>query len=569
MNDRPLKRLREALQFLPGAFQRLAPDRILPKFPPLLAELDAAAADFSSAAGDLEKRFLEIGAQLEDLSTASDRFVGEVSTLVGLATGKKCEGEIFNSAIQLTGRATEFLDGCQAETERLLRLLRDYHTRLEELLGAESDLQRTMLPLKVVQTLFKVESAVLGTDVQEIFCSLTQEIEHLHYQVRDIFGTKFAQLAEVRKVIGEVVNHLDQHSRSLHNATRTRKGQIEAVLGNLVVEMEANRERDLRVESLSKEIARNVGQVVVGLQIQDIVSQKLQHVLEALPQVDAKYAEVAAARGRRATARPMQCLHQISRLETSQVETAMREIAGAQTEIQRGIQSVLSHLGEADSQCLSLEEFRLLTTSFDGMVQVLLETIGEVRGLVSATASGAAGAYKLLSPLGSLASDLTATVRDLSARTHVVGLNAQIQAAHVAAQFRRSGLEALAARTSEICVETNQLGERAAERLDALASGLAECVAAVERMQADALAHQEAMREESHQEEGRLHDFRDRALESLRAIGDSLDQINGKAAKALEKVDFEHFHKSVLPALVVPLNTIAAQAESWLQREGI
>jgi len=198
-----------------------------------------------------------------------------------------------------------------------------------------------------------------------------------------------------------------------------------------------------------------------------------------------------------------------------------------------------------------------------------VETIEEVRNLVTATVASAKEAYEMLRPLGSLASDLTTIVRDMSARIHLIGLNAQVQAAQAALDQRGAGLEVLSARTSEISLETNRISKQAAEQLDVLAAGLAESVKAFGQLRADGLTQQAILNEQGRTEEQQLHAMRDSALETLHEIGASLDEIRGQAGRTLATVQFAQFQKVTLPALRAPLVAIADLVERLLQARGL
>jgi hypothetical protein len=352
--------------------------RRAPELPKLFAQLRAAELNLKQASGELEKQFLVTGSELESLAGLGGQFVKQVQKLLGLAAGNECDGPVFANAIQLIEHATRFLVGCQTKTDEMLELLRSYHAQVKQLLCVETELRRTMLPLQSVQILFRVESARLDPGVQQTFAGLTQEMASLHSQVREIFGTKFKQLEQTHQTIGQVIGQLARQSQSLQQIMSIQKTQIESSLATLKKEMLSNVERDARLGQLSKDLAREVEQVVMGLQFQDIISQKLEHVNAALPPMEAKFAELKAAASRHTTHVPLQFLQQSCRLEAGQLQAAQTELAEAEAAIQGGIQKVLVHLTETDAHSLSLNEFKRLTTSFDGMVQALVEMIEEV-----------------------------------------------------------------------------------------------------------------------------------------------------------------------------------------------
>ena len=531
----------------------------------LFEQLRAAEAGLQQASGELEDGFLATSSELEVLADYSGQFVNQVQKLVGLATGNECASPVFSNAIQLIERAAHFLGGCQSKTDEMLGRLRNYNSQVEKLLGVEVELQHTMLPLQFVQTLFRVESARLDPGVQQMFGSLTDEIEALHGQVREIFGTKFKQLEQTHQTIGTVIEQLARQSESLRKLVSAQKVQIESSLAHLKQEMVSNTERDSQLGRLSQNLAQEVEQVVMGLQFQDIISQKVQHVKAALPAIQARFGEFKSAPNPPAANAALQFLSQSCRLESGQILAAETELAGAETKIQDGIKKVFAHLTDLDAHSLSLDEFKLLTTSFDGMVQVLVEMIEQVRNLVAATVASAAEAYELLQPLGSLASDLTTVVRDISTRIHLIGLNAQVQAARAAEDNLGTALEVLSARTSEISTETNRISQQAALQLDSLIGGLGDSVKAFGQLHADGLTQQGLLDQRGCAEEKALHAFRDSALETLRTIGLSLDRLQKQAERALATVKFDRFHQVTLPALQTPLEGIADLAKGWLQ----
>jgi len=538
-------------------------------FSSLFTQLQEAEVKLQEAAGDLEVRFLSTGSGLEQLAGFGDEFVKQVEKMVGMASGKDFDHSLFATAFALIEEATRFLVSCQQQTDDLLAQLRGYNTQIKDLLATEGELERTMLPLKFMQTLFKAESAPLGDEVQQTFTALTKEMESLHSQVRDIFGTKFKQLEQTGQTIAGVVTQLDQQARSLKQVTAAHKTQIEISLQTLRKEIASNYARDVRLAVLSRDFAREVEQVVIGLQFQDIINQKLQHVSAALPQIEETFSRLQHESRRPAAGGPWQFLQQSCQLEAGQLLSAQEELANAENNIQCSVQKVLTQMTAMDSRALSLDEFKKLTTSFDGMVQVLLDMIAEVRDLVAASVAGASRAYDLLEPLGGLASDLTGVVRSASFRIRLIGLNAQVQAACVAHGCRGAGLEVLSARTSEISNETNRISEAAATQLDALSAGLAAGVKAFGQLRAEGLAQQSVLNLRGRAEEHQLHAFRDRALETLRGIGSALDAIRIHAEQTLATIDFSESHQVTLPAVRVTLLALAHLAEQRLAARGI
>ena len=534
------------------------PSRFETAVGPLLAEgrrlrdsLDAlptALAEVKEAMALLEERFLATGSALEELSRQGELFVCDSGKLVSIATGQVGGGKTFVQGMAVIERPLNFLGSCHQETELLLGRLQQDRQRIVQLLRAEADLQRTMAPLKFMQTLFKVESAPLGEEVQGMFTALTQEIEQLHSQVREIFSSKFQELEQIERTIGGVVDQLQEQSQVLWNRVAREKTQIETSTGRLTSELQANQSREARISLLSKKTSAEIQQIVVGLQFQDIVHQKLQHVTSALGQIQQRLNDAPES---------LDFLGPACRLEAQQLQAAREDLARAEKTIRLGIQNVLTHFTQADSECLSLEEFKLLTTSADGMVQVLLDVIESVRQQLAATEANAAGTLQALRPISGLASGLTLVVRDLSLRIHLIGLNAQIQAAQVA---QGTGLEVLSARTSEISRETSRISQEVAKELDQLVSGLGTSMATFQQLHQQAQAEQQELDLAGREEERRLHRLRDEALAALTTVSDLFGSIRTLARDALQTINYVETTDGALAALQDSLQAIADAA---------
>jgi hypothetical protein len=516
----------------------------------------------------IEKKFLETGEHLESLTRHGMQFVKQASSLARLATGKDCDESVFANAIQLIEGSNAFLVTFRNETIAILEQLRTYNAQIERLLGLDAELRRTMMPLQFVQVLFRSESAPLGPSVQQMFGALTQQIEKLNCQVRDIFGAKFEQLSQIRKIVGNVISRLEAHAASLEEITTTRKAQIEQSLAVLRQEMQSNQQRDAKLEALSAEFARELERVVTGMQFQDIVNQKLQHVGAAFPEIEKRYKDLKAGSGP-LIVEALQFLDQSCRLEAEQVQVATDEVANAEKTINSSLKKISSYLTDVDSRCLSLEEFKTLTASFDGIVQVLVETLESIRELVCETSRHAAEIHEMLRPMQSLASDLTTIVRDVSSQIHLIALNAQIQAvAATADNEKAAGLEVLSAQMRMISGETGRISEAAAEQLDSLAGGIAASVGTFEHLRREGHSQETLLNNEGRVEENRLHTFRDNSLQVLRALGDSLDQLTVHTEQAREGIEFSEFYEVTLPAFSEPMLEMAKLAEERLLAEG-
>jgi hypothetical protein len=168
-------------------------------------------------------------------------------------------------------------------------------------------------------------------------------------------------------------------------------------------------------------------------------------------------------------------------------------------------------------------------------VEVLFDVFDTVRKQIAATATSSAAAFEKLRPIGGLASDLTLVVRDFSQRIHLIGLNAQVQAAQVG---HGGALEALSARTSEISRATMHISENVARHLDQLVADLAEGVKELEALQDEALKQQSVLADKGAAAEKSLHALRDDTLATLLQVNTLIDEIRSESQSLIDGIDF-------------------------------
>jgi hypothetical protein len=145
-------------------------------------------------------------------------------------------------------------------------------------------------------------------------------------------------------------------------------------------------------------------------------------------------------------------------------------------------------------------------------------------------------------------------VRDLSQRIHLIGLNAQVQAAQVEAGF---ALEVLSARTSEISRATTHISESVASHLDELVRGLADGVKELEALQSAALTQQSTLASEGATAEHSLHALRDEALAMLLDLNTLLENIQSGSEALTGAIDFIEMADAPLADLQGKLQNIA------------
>jgi hypothetical protein len=508
------------------------------------ARLANAPEELKAISASLERQFLATGNALEPLTRKGDEFVQLSESLLNSATGRVDGAALFYDAMNVVEKPLNFLGASHAQTCGILERLKRDNDRINEFINFQTELERTTAPLKYIQTLFKIESAPFGQEVQGMFGALTAEIEMLRGQLWELFTTKFDELRGIQRSVGQVIFELESQTAGIGETIAREQAQIQNSLRDLERHLQENQNRVPAITRISKTVSENLQEVVGGLQYQDIVHQKLEHTGSALTEM----AGHLAADG------DPQFVHAGCRLEAEQIEAVRRDLQGAEKSVTTGVQNILGQLVNADESCLTLSEFKQLTTSADGMVQVLFDVLETLRAKLAVTVASSSRAYEQLRPISGLASDLTAVVRDFSQRIHLIGLNAQVQAAQVR---EGAGLQMLSAHTSAISSATNQISEDIAGKLDQLVAGLAEGVRALEQQHHQALQQKDTLDREGGRIEHELHATRDLALSTLTQIDSRLQEIRADSQALTETVQYVVLADAPLAALAEELRSLA------------
>ena len=510
-------------------------------------EFQALASDLETVCAKLEKDFLTTSEELEKLASHGQSFLHASETLVGSATGRSGGSALLSRAMQVVEEPLNFLNDSHPKTQVILKRLRQDSSRIDELINVQVELQQTIGPLKYIQTLFKIESAPLGGEVQAMFGALTKEIETLHDQICELFTTRFLELRAIQRTVNQVISQLQAQTDGLWQSVTREKTKIEKSMLEMQGELIQNQYREANADRLGKQVNQDIQEVVMGLQYQDIINQKLQHVLASLNRLEDHLDPEAT---------PVD-FGGSCRLEAGQLQAVRAELQAAEMKIKDGITRMLDRIISASNGCLMLEEYSQLTISADGMVQILFDTFASLREQVGITVTGSAKAFDQLRSVGGLASDLTVVVRDHSQRIHLIGLNAQLQAAQVG---QRVGLEVLSARTSEISRATNRISEAVARKLDQLVLDLAHDVKALENLNAEGLRQQSKLEQEGASTEHALHEMRDTALGMLAQVNTLLEDIRNESNQTLENVRQVETADAALSALESKLLELAQTA---------
>ncbi len=491
-----------------------------------LAQLDTAGTDLAELRQVLGNHFSRAGGEVTELADSSLQLVKASEHLIQSASGSGSDGTVLQTTVEMLQSPLAFLDSCKTRIEAVIGRLEHCDRQVVSILRLQDEWTNMVAPLKHIRTLCRIEAAVLPGEIQTMFLAVTSDIERLETQIGAMFTERFTVLRSMHDAIGGLVSHLRSVLPQQYARAKEKRTQILASLREVQEEVARNSSRDLRLTTATRGISDAVGRVVVGLQGDDIIGQKIEHVRSAL----AEMRELAAL------APPLPArlaqLHHLAQLQHAQLEAIAGDIRQAESATVAGFDEALRHIAELDGSLLGLGDLNKVTVSGDGMVQILLDALVESEQLVGATVREARDGYERMQPLGSAVSSLTATMVEVSVSMHLIALNAQIQAIQ---HGNGTGLEVLAARTAEISVGVTRISSEALTALQTLAQAVREAIGEFDEVRREGDAHVTRIHEKWKEQEHGLHELRNRSLEEMHAIGTRARELAASARRVTEE----------------------------------
>ncbi len=547
-------------------WSRLTPfnKRIQRDLPPHFDAVRTASGEVDSAMKEIEERFLGISTSLESITTTGRDLVSHCESLISLALGQGGGEIMIDDAAAHIWRAVEFVENNDRNMEQLIRQLTNSNERISQTLATEQILVRTLAPLNFVKTLFRVESAGLTPDVQDMFCALAREIDRIRLRVEGGFREKFQLIRSIQGILSNAITHLLKEQTQAKASVAGLRQHMTESLAAMKTSYEKNRDRDTQLSGVSQAVNTETGKVVMSLQLQDILTQKLQHTRKVLQEMEESFAQLPLDRTE--ACRSLRFIEQSGKIVFAQLTGMKEELAKAGQTVGEGLQAIIQQMAALDGNCLALRDLDSVTTGVDGAVQILLDSLENVQQLMKTADQQAMEAHQTIEPIGGMTTNFTGFMRELSLEIQLIGLNAEVQAAHVG---QGTGLEVLSAHTSEISRETSLLSEELAKDLDTLTAGLDQVVAGFREIRDENANFSKELEGEFEKDNAALHDYRNTSLTVLLHISELLPQLETQTRSALDQVDFAAVASAPLTALQSAVTDLANAAHTAANLSGV
>lgn len=503
--------------------------------------LQDASSELGSTMVQLETSFLGIGESLMALDDCSRQLIGGCEKLIEIASGDD-EGErLLRETLAILKGPLSYIDFCVMRQEKLLNLLVQCEDKTRAMLGIRDRMHDAIAPLTFMAVLFKIESAYLPLEHRETFMTVTSEVERLHHLVDETFAQNAKQLELAHTTLAAVRQKLEADFKRQAKHIETKRKHIDEAILTLDQQLAQNNERDVRLHDHGSRLAAEVSRMVMGIQFQDIVKQKCDHIAEALAIPPTSLEDWA---------------HTLT-LQARQMHAVNEDLSAGVSSIRESLASIEEYTAVLNRSSISLESIESMTAAMDGMVQLLLDSLSDVYEIISMVAKLTEEGFEAVQPARGLARNLTETITELSVNMQLIALNAQIRSVQ---SGQGTGLETLAARTAEVSTDINGISEDIAKDLGLLHQSIDEMLVMFSEFREQGSVQLAELDQSKAPAEHRLHSLRDKTIMAVQEIGMQIDSMLQSIGKAHESLD-------TVPVVVDALRGLGERLEAACPEE--
>lgn len=511
----------------------------------LASDLESSQKETKAIVGRMNDAFLKSSQFLESIVESSSALETESRQIIEMVTWSDGSESDFNSLIREVNSSV-------AVCSQFLNQLRDQSSvvvgnskTINEFITLESQLMNTLHPLKTMRTFFLVEISKIHSDRQEAMRNVVSDIETLYGQAEKVTSKEMLQMKDLRDRLTSDRTAIEELIKELERSIREEKERMDSSISGMQKDLRENRHVDNELGRITREIAKQVSRTVTAIQSDDITSQKIDHIAEAIEAMVSKIEEWSKDSYSIENQNIAKYLVSSARIQKKQIQSVMKDFKDSSEEINHICPVISEMVRELDKKCLSLKEYNTLTTSADGAIQVLLEALDAVDHLFQTTNHALRKIHSLLKPLEQISSESAEAIDDITIDLRVVTVNARIMASKVGAQ---SGLTPLTENVGQISLESNRYSNQLRTDLHSFVVEVSETLQEIGQTTEKLEEAKEAFQSVQNHGKQKLHNFRDKALMHLHRLSEHAEVVEREAERCIrgdEAMEFYQYFESL------------------------
>jgi methyl-accepting chemotaxis protein len=401
-------------------------------------------------AGTTENEFLDIGSRLLDFHTRTTQIESASAAVTDEMGGAEIR-EAIRELGCIIDRMSDFLGILEGEAEQSSQTLRN---TLQMIAGVDEPLagfKKIMKVLHVLGISTKIESARLGK-IGTGFHNLADDVKNLAVQINEkssrIMGENVALSSKIRETLARMndIEAIEREDvRQVLDKTRSSLEMITGVHRKCAEVASA-------IASASGEVSRNISEVVTSMQSHDIVRQQIEHVQEALADLEQR---IVPSRG--SDQELAGDVYGVCRLQSAQLLHARDCLTTAVCGIVENLQGLADKSRGIAWQ--TREMIKVADGAGDSLFVEIERSLSPVVGLLAKSAAANHSLAEAVASVAVTVAEISTFVIDIEAigeEIELIALNSQIKAALTGEEGAALGVlaEAIQRLSVDACAQT-------------------------------------------------------------------------------------------------------------------
>jgi hypothetical protein len=381
----------------------------------------------------VDGHFVVLGEALEELFRDDAKIASQARELSAFVNDKKA----LVGAFQLFKKTTDLVD---ANLERTLEIGNqlDLVTRhLAQSREHESEFSGLVMVFWVLVTSIRIEAAMLSDAERDEVVLLAISMERVHGELKRLVDSHFVRLEAIRSLIVDICRQVDNVREASQQRVKLSQDEIHSLLAAFQATLDDVSHYCDSTSSQSEHIHGSFNQIIVSLQFQDIIRQKLGQVAltcaRILAPVDETQLELHLA-----------FTHQVALVQQRQLAEAKQQLTETERSIVEHSSQLLTSSELALNDTKELRAGLVAALSDSDATAAFLTHLTELRGAISSTSEIAQVVTQAVDRVRAQLLEQLVTMAKFTMELRRIALNAQLHAARVSTG---TALEVLSAQT--------------------------------------------------------------------------------------------------------------------------
>jgi methyl-accepting chemotaxis protein len=230
-----------------------------------------------------EPDFMEIGETLQSLYFDSTRLTGQLQDSVQQLCADS-DQSVLHTIQSLVGQSLDEIRQCRKEVMENLQMVTRRTQNLQDLYKMCDEIEKIALHLRLVGINIGIESNASERS-RDMFSAVSGEINDFHQKVSDISHALRDEVNATRTRQVETQHDISRGLDHLGHLKENAEKSVARALHHIKALMQTSRHTMENAGEQSRLISEKIGEMVVGLQFHDSMSQIIEHISHALQDV--------------------------------------------------------------------------------------------------------------------------------------------------------------------------------------------------------------------------------------------------------------------------------------------